>query len=311
VNEVPAVLPANLLFAVTVYAVAPTEGAQASETVEAVEPVTTSEPGGLGCLESWLRYWPSGCLGALVGLTARSTALVVAATRIALRHAAVAKPCRFSLTNARTCEPDAETFRSLATCAGPLRRTATISSGVPRPDRAIAAESELTLEAHTVSAGLLAPRQVARTALTLCVAFAFAGGTSSITHSLAAFAAFTVALSFFSVSRLGSTTTAVIPARLIRPRDAGRVSAFALAPISTPQNEGCSVLAGPAATLACAAAGQTATDNTAATAQSTRNPPERPGCGLGGRDHAVSRAEALRGRRLEPAEVGAAPTMTP
>jgi hypothetical protein len=103
----------------------------------------------------------------------------------------------------------------------------------------------------------------------------------------------------------------VTPARFIRPRYAGRVNVFACAPISTPQSAGCSVLAGPAATLACATAGHTATNRTAASAQRGRRPPERPGCSLGALDRAVSRAEALRDRRLAPAEVGAAPTMTP
>ena len=45
VNEVVAVFPANLPFAVMSYSVAPTTDAQATEMVEAVEPVTPSEAG--------------------------------------------------------------------------------------------------------------------------------------------------------------------------------------------------------------------------------------------------------------------------
>jgi hypothetical protein len=55
VNEVPAVFPANLPFAVRLYSVAPTTAAQATEMVEAVEPVTANEAGAAGGLPSWLR----------------------------------------------------------------------------------------------------------------------------------------------------------------------------------------------------------------------------------------------------------------
>ena len=44
-NEVVAVFPANVPFAVTSYSVAPTTAAQATERVEAVEPVTANERG--------------------------------------------------------------------------------------------------------------------------------------------------------------------------------------------------------------------------------------------------------------------------
>ena len=154
-------------------------------------------------------------------------------------------------------------------------------------------------------------RQVARTALMLFVAFACAGGTSSITHSLAPFAAFTVALSSFSVSRLGSITTALIPACFIRARCVGRTSVLAFPPISTPQSRGCSLPAAPAATLACAAAGQSATDSTAASAQSARRPPERLGPGLATPDHVEGGAAALRCQKRAFPAAGAAPTMTP
>ena len=86
-----------------------------------------------------------------MGVTARSSELVVAATAIAFRHSEVAYLCALSLTNARICKPDEETPRSLATCAGPARRTATIRPAEPLlRDSAIAAESEAALAAHRV-----------------------------------------------------------------------------------------------------------------------------------------------------------------
>ena len=173
-----------------------------------------------------------------MGVTARSTETVVAATPIASCQAEVANRCALSVASARIREPDDPAPRSFASCAGPVRRTAAIRPGGPWRERAIAVAIEPTLAAHKVSAGLRAARQVARTALTLRVAFACAGGTSSINHRFAPFAAFAVALSCFSVSRLGSTTTAVIPACLIRPRYAGRRNVLACAPISTPQSRG-------------------------------------------------------------------------
>ena len=54
-NEVVAVFPANLPFAVTSYSVAATTAAQATEIVEAVEPVTANEAGAPGGLPSWFR----------------------------------------------------------------------------------------------------------------------------------------------------------------------------------------------------------------------------------------------------------------
>ena len=148
-NEVVAVFPANVPFAVTSYSVAATTAAQATETVEAVEPVTANEAGALGGLPSWLRYGLRVWF-APVGVTARSSELVVAATLIAFRHAAVANLCALSLTNARICKPDDETPLSFATCAGPARRTATIGPAEPLlRDSAIAAESEAVL-AHRV-----------------------------------------------------------------------------------------------------------------------------------------------------------------
>jgi hypothetical protein len=134
---------------------------------------------------------------------------------------------------------------------------------------------------------------------------------TSITHSLAPVAAFTVALSSFSVSRLGSTTTALTPACFIRARYVGRTNALAFVPISTPQSWGCSLPAWPAATLACAAAGHSATASTPASAQSARRPPERLGSGLAAPDQVGRGAVALRCRKLASAAVGAAPTMTP
>ena len=55
VNEVVAVFPANLPLAVMLYSVAPTTAAQATEIVEAVEPVTANDAGAPGGLPSWLR----------------------------------------------------------------------------------------------------------------------------------------------------------------------------------------------------------------------------------------------------------------
>ena len=70
---------------------------------------------------------------------------------IAFRHAGAANLSAPSLTNARICEPDEETPPSLATCAGPARRTATIGPAEPLLlDNASAAESEAVLEAHRV-----------------------------------------------------------------------------------------------------------------------------------------------------------------
>ena len=87
-------------------------------------------------------------------------------------------------------------------------------------------------------------------------------------------------------------------------------SALAFRPISTPQSWGCSLPAGPVATLACAAAGQSATASTAASAQRRREPPKRLGWSLGPLDHVEPGAAALRGRKLVLSGVGAAPTMT-
>ena len=111
-NEVVAVFPANVPFAVTSYSVAATTAAQATETVEAVEPVTANEAGALGGLPSWLRYGLRVWF-APVGVTARSSELVVAATLIAFRHSEVAYLCALSLTKARICKPDEETPLSL------------------------------------------------------------------------------------------------------------------------------------------------------------------------------------------------------
>jgi hypothetical protein len=83
-------------------------------------------------------------------VTARSSELVVAAIPIAFRHAEVANLCALSLTNARIGEPDRNTPRSLATCAGPARRTATIGPAETLRDSAIAAESEPVLVAQRV-----------------------------------------------------------------------------------------------------------------------------------------------------------------
>jgi len=55
VNEVVAVFPANVPLAVMLYSVAPTTAAQATEIVEAVEPVTANDAGAPGGLPSWLR----------------------------------------------------------------------------------------------------------------------------------------------------------------------------------------------------------------------------------------------------------------
>jgi len=86
----------------------------------------------------------------LVGVTARSSELVVAATAIAFRHSEVAYLC-LSLTKATICKPDEETPRSLPTCAGRPRRTATIRPVEPLlRDSAIAAESEAILAAQRV-----------------------------------------------------------------------------------------------------------------------------------------------------------------
>ena len=85
-----------------------------------------------------------------MGVTARSSELVVAATLIAFCHSEVANLCALSLTNARICKPDEETPLSFATCAGPARRTATIGPAEPLRDSAIAAESEAVLAAHRV-----------------------------------------------------------------------------------------------------------------------------------------------------------------
>ena len=128
----------------------PVDGAHAIEIVEAVEAVTASEAGALGRLASWCRYVLSVCGDAAVGVTASSTEFVVAATSIAFCQAAVAKPCALSLTNARICEPDDAAPRSLASCAGLVRRTAAIRPGCPLRDIAIAFAIEPTLAAQKV-----------------------------------------------------------------------------------------------------------------------------------------------------------------
>ena len=163
--------------------------------------------------------------------------------------------------------------------------------------------------AHSVRSGFASARQVARTAFTLLVAFACAGGTTSTTHSPALLADFTVDLSSFSatspwVDDDGVDSRALHPSEI---RGAGK-RLRARAEFDTPEAR----LLGAGATSVDARLrgrrpecdGKDGTER----AEGTETPRTYAGPGVA---HAECGAAALRCERRPFAAVGAAPTMTP
>ena len=246
-----------------------------------------------------------------MGVTARSSELVVAATAIAFRHSEVAYLCALSLTNARICKPDEETPRSLPTCAGPARRTATIGPAEPLRDSAIAAESERARGAQDL---IGRARRAAGRADSLDASRGLRmRGRNDLDHPQPCPCRGLHRRPELLQRESPRVDDDGVDSGVLHPREVRGTwrTSFACVPISTPQRRGCSVPVRPASTRACAAAGQSATASTAASAQSAPKPFERLGSGRGAAPLGERGGAALRCERRPFAAVGAAPTMTP